>query len=97
MVDVLEESRTPGHKQVMKKLEVCPIVYFFSEKIRWVEISTDMGDCDTSVFYPFVSGVFAMFDMVVALSCQIMAPFHTSIIVVVDGCSHGGISDGIAK
>jgi hypothetical protein len=77
--------------------EVCTIANFFSEKIRWVAFSTDMGDCDTSILYPFASGVFAMFNMVVAFSCQIMAPFHASIVVVVDGCSRGGISDGIAK
>ena len=56
-----------------------------------------MGDCDTSILYPFARGIFTMFDMAVAFSCQIMAPFYASIVIVVDGCSHGGISDGIAK
>jgi hypothetical protein len=77
--------------------EVGAVTHFFGEDIGWIAFTTDVSDGDTAILDPFTGSILAVFDVMVPLCGQIMAPFHACIIVAVEWCSHGGVVDRLPK
>ncbi len=53
-IKTFEEGRGMTHERIAKSLEVCAVTHLFCKYVRGIAFATDMIDCDSAVFDPFV-------------------------------------------
>jgi hypothetical protein len=75
--------------------KVCTVAHFLSENVGGIAFAIDVGDGDASDFDPLPSHIFPKFNMMIALCGQIVAPFDTSVVVIVEQSSRIGVIDGV--
>jgi hypothetical protein len=74
-------------------MEICPVVYLFSENGGNAGFSQDMLNGNCAVSNPFLSCIFTILDVAIAFGGHIVTPLDTRVVVIVQDRGMGGIGD----